>query len=320
MRWGGYSGQYYYDQRGKTIYLSNVGTKAARGNALEEQDADGHSTGSFQLGRALARQLMGTWRSPDGRRQLPVRLLERYEDAVQFQVEHWNLTRYLAPDSLRGPVGDSALFRGEYLRISLPQNPAAARRIARAMAPPFAAPRMVFYLDTLLRNRQLDQPAYSFIGQKYVVYNSNNLFSVVQFDSFSAEPESSYGSHEWTQGYTFDLRTGKQLNLADLLVAGYQPKLRQLILQQLRKFWKSYYTYDGVGRNGKLPASGFVVTGTGLQFTYDDRDEESLASPGPYHADREIKITISYEALLPLIKVAGPLASVLRERNLLPKK
>lgn len=317
---GSYSGRYHYDRRGATIYLSDADKKATQTITLDERNEDGRPTGSFRLGRPLAPQLVGTWRSPDGRRQLPVRLWEHYEDGARVQAEHWYLTRYLAPDSLRGQVGDSAQFQGDYLRITLPQNPAAALRIARVLGPPAAAPKMAFYLDTLLRNRQLDQSDYYFIGEKYVVYNSNNLLSVVQSERFSAAPDSGYGTHEWSQGYTFDLQTGKRLGLADLLIAGYQPKLRQFILQRLRKIWEANPYYDGIGDAGKLPASGFLATGTGLVFSFDDRDDESLASPGPYHPDRTIEVEIPYKTLLPLLKVAGPLASVLQERNLLPPK
>lgn len=315
-----YSGKYFYDRFGKTIFLSDVHKKSTSEIALGEQNTAGHSTGSLRLGPTLAPLLVGSWRNADGRRQLPVQLHEHYEDAIQVQVEHWNLTRFLAPDSLRGMVGDSALFRGEYLCIVLPQNPVAALRIERALGPPAAPLQMAYYLDTLLRDRQRDRPDYSYIGEKYVVYNSNNLFSLLQFDRFSAAADSGYDNHEWTQGYTFDLHTGKRLGLADLLTGGYQAKLRQLILQRLRKIWEANAYYDGVGSAGKLPASGFVVTGTGLNFSFDDRDDESLASPGPYHADRTIEVEIPYEALLPLIKLAGPLAPLLKERNLLPRK
>lgn len=300
-----YSGKYFYDRFGKTISLSDVYKKGTSGIALGEHNEAGRFTGSLRLGLALAPLLVGSWRSADGRRQLPVQLHEDYKDAAQVQVEHWNLTRFLAPDSLRGMVGDSALFRGDYLRIVLPQNPVAALRIERTLGPPAAPPQMAYYLDALLRDRQRDRPDYSYIGEKYVVYNSNNLFSVMQFDRFSAATDSGYGTHEWTQGYTFDLQTGKLLSLADLLTSGYQAKLRQLILEKLRKLWEADAYYDGVGSAGKLPASGFVATGTGLNFSFDDRDDESLASPGPYHADRTIEVEIPYEALLPLIKLAS---------------
>jgi hypothetical protein len=315
-----YSGRYFYDHFGKTIFLSDVRKKGTSGIALGEHNEAGRTTGILRLGPTLAPQLVGSWRSADGRRQLPVQLHEDYEGAVQVQEEHWNLTRFLSPDSLRGMASDSAQYQADYLRVVLPQNPAAALRIEKVLGPPAASPQMAYYLDALLRDRQRDRPDYSYIGEKYVVYNSNNLFSVMQSDRFTAVVDSGYDYHEWTQGYTFDLRTGKQLGLADLLTGGYQAKLRQLILQKLQKVWKENVYYDEVGSAGKLPASGFVVTGTGLNFSFDDRDDESLASPGPYHADRIIEVEIPYEALLPLIKLAGPLAPLLGERNLLPRE
>jgi hypothetical protein len=315
-----YSGKYSYDRFGKTIFLSDVHKKGTSGIALGEHNEAGRTTGSLRLGLTLAPLLVGSWRSADGRRQLPVQLHEDYKDAAQVQVENWSLTRFLAPDLLRGMVGDSALFQGDYLHVVLPQNPVAALRIERVLGMPAAPQQMAYYLDALLRDRQRDRPDYNYTGEKYVVYNSNNLFSVVQSDRFSAASDSGYDNHEWTQGYTFDLRTGKLLGLADLLTGGYQTKLRQLILQKLGKLWEANAYYDEVGSAGKLPASGFVVTGTGLEFSFDDRDDESLASPGPYHADRTIEVEIPYEALLPLIKLTGPLAPLLKERNLLPRK
>ncbi|MCI1187669.1 hypothetical protein MON38_09570 [Hymenobacter sp. DH14] len=312
---GEYRGKYYYDRRGLDITLSTEQAKAPPGLTLGERDAAYQRSANFLLGPTISPALAGTWRSADGRRNLPVLLRENYADGVRYQAEHWNLTRFVAPDSANGVAGDSAMFQGSYLRITFPQNPAAARRIERMLAPPTAPPQMAFYLDTLLRNRQREQPDYSFIGDKYVVYNSNYLFSVVQFERFGVADY-----HEWAQSYTFDMRTGKRLGLADLLVAGYQAKLRQLLLQHLRLLWQSNPNYGDVGSSGKLPTGGFVVTGTGLNFSYDDRDDDSLAYPGPYHADRTIDIEIPYEALLPIINLTGPLAPVLRERSLLPQK
>jgi hypothetical protein len=142
---------------------------------------------------------------------------------------------------------------------------------------------------------------------------------VVQFDHFLAEEDSGMGTHEWSQSRTYDLRTGRRLRLADLLLPGYEVQVRRWLLQGLKSVWEDTY-YDGVGANGKLPASGFLATGTGLRFSYDDRDDESLGFPGPYHADRSIEVEIPYETLLPIIRPNGPLTALLLERHLLPRK
>jgi hypothetical protein len=312
-RWG-YTGSYYYDHRGQDLSLSQDKPKLRKPITLSEGRLP--ATGYLLVGSSLGPQLAGTWRSPNGRRNLPLALHETYTDAARYQNETWELTRFKVEEG--NDYIDSAHYEQEYLRVHLPHNPVAEQRLRRALDLPVPAAQMPQLLDTLVATQQSRQERYYFRGMKMVSYNSNYLLSVVQLDQFTSEA-SNTGGREWWQGRTFDLHTGRQLQLADLLMPGYQARLRQLLRKKLQAVWANSY-YDNVGRTGKLPAGGFVVTATGLCFDYDDRDDEDLAYPGPYHADREIEVEISYHDLLPLIRVSGPLAPVLQESGLLPKK
>lgn len=322
-RWGCH-GQYYYDRRGQILFLSQDSDKARKGAKIQLTETDNFkATGSFQFDAPLRAQLTGTWRSPDGRRTLPVALHETYTDALAYDEETWEVKHFFRDDFYDSTRLDSAELRQYYLQFRPPL--AATRPLQVALGLPAPPPRMSHYLDSLLRARRSGQPDFFFSGDIYVVYNSNHLFSVVQPRRFTAaEEDGGMNMHEWSQCGTYDLRTGRRLTLADVLVPGYGPQLRRILLQDLKSVWESAHYgnahYESVGTNGKLPASGFLVTGTGLRFSYDDRDEESLGFPGPYHADREIEIEIPYEALLPILRPTGPLAALLQERHLLPGK
>ncbi|MGI4866258.1 MAG: hypothetical protein ACRYFZ_20195 [Janthinobacterium lividum] len=321
-RWG-YSGSYYYDHRGQAIHLNQEKPTPRAPIVTLAESVNGTTTGYFVFNGPAGPQLAGTWRSPDGRRKLPFALQETYADAVQYQDEAWRLTRYSPMATAADSMNNQAMLYRQYLRISLPQRPAASQRLRQALAAPLLPALMPHYLDTLAARRQALRPDYFYTGYKWVVYNSNYLLSVVESTSFKTDPqeEDSTGmyTHEWSQGSTFDLHTGRRLALADLLRPGYQPRLRQLVLKALRTEWGTS-PYSEVGRSGRLPAGGFYLSPTGLCFYYDDRDDSSLAFPAPYHADREIQIELLYASLLPLINLAGPLAPLLQERRLLPLK
>ncbi|UOQ70713.1 hypothetical protein [Hymenobacter cellulosilyticus] len=178
---------------------------------------------------------------------------------------------------------------------------------------------MPLHLDTLLARRQQQYNRYQFHGFTDVVYNGNNLFSVMRVSSFQQGPY--YEPHEWYDGATFDLRTGQRLRLPELLVSDYKNRLLKLFRQGLQRALAAAPGYGQLGGpTPRLPTGGFVLTPAGLVFTYDDRDAPSLAKPRNAQADRFLEVVLTYEELLPLIRRKGPLAPVLRERGLLPKK
>ncbi|GAB3578617.1 hypothetical protein [Hymenobacter daeguensis] len=322
-RWG-FSGSYCYDRRGQPLRFSQPAAKGRKSgqirlneSAFDNETGVSTATGYFLLDGPLRSPLTGTWHSPDGRRTLPVALHETYADALAYDSETWEVRQFSRGNDYDSTRLDSAELRQAYLHFRSPL--AATRPLRAALGRPVPPPRMPRYLDSLLRARHSGQYDYFFYGDTYVAYNSNYLFSVVQFDRFMAAEDEGMGTHERSQSSTYDLRTGRRLRLADLLTPGYEVQLRRWLLQGLKPVWENAY-YDGVGANGKLPTGGFLITGTGLRFAYDDRDDERLGSPGPYHADRSVEVEIPYEKLLPLIRPNGPLAALLRERHLRPAK
>ncbi|MDO7873628.1 hypothetical protein Q5H93_02705 [Hymenobacter sp. ASUV-10] len=317
-RWG-YSGSYYYDRRGRELHLYSEKGPTKRNQLTLRETVESATTGYFELNKPIGVQLSGTWRSPDGKRRLPLALHETYADALAYDEETWELNRFVVSPYHPNTNIDSATFHQSYLRLRQPLT-AATRQIQQALRRPAPVRRMGHYLDSLLRVKQEVRSDYSFTGYQYVLYNSNYLFSVVQFEHFNTlhYDDDAY-SHQRSRRSTYDLRTGRRLALPDLLRSNYGPQLRRLLLQQLKPVWENPH-YDQVGANGKLPASGFLVTATGLSFTYDERDDESLSFPGPYHADQTIEVEIPYETLLPILRPDSPLTTLLLERKLLTRK
>ncbi|UOQ51475.1 hypothetical protein [Hymenobacter cellulosivorans] len=313
-----YTGGFYYDRAGRWLEVRLDASPGPRTLNLCETPV-GDLTGRLRLPPKAATPVRGTWENADGRRQAPFLLRETYLGAARYEQDLWEMWRYtVRRDTSYIPL-DSAFFHQLYVRVSLPKSPGAEQRLRRALAAPFAPDLMPLYLDTLLARRQQQHNHYQFHGFTDVVYNGNNLFSVMRVASFQQGPY--YEPHEWYDGATFDLRTGQRLRLADLLVADYKKRLLALFRRGLTRALAAAPGYGPLGGVApRLPTGGFVLVPAGLVFTYDDRDAPSLSKPGADHADRFLEVVLSYEELLPLIRRKGPLAPVLRERGLLPKK
>ncbi|MCB2376840.1 hypothetical protein LGH70_04565 [Hymenobacter sp. BT635] len=313
-----YTGAFYYDRSGRWLEVRLDARPGARTLHLCETPA-GDLTGRLRLPAKAPAQLKGTWENADGRHQYPFVLRETYAGAARYEQDLWEMVRYtVRRDTSYIPL-DSAFFHQLYVRVSLPNNPVAEQRLRRALAAPFAPELMPLYLDTLLARRQLQHNGYQFHGVGDVVYNGHNLFSVLRVSSFQQGPD--YHPHEWYDGTTFDLRTGQRLRLADLLVAGYQKRLLALFRRGLKRALAAAPGYGPLGGAAPpLPVGGFVLAPAGLVFTYDDRDAATLGEPGAGHADRFLEVVLPYEELVPLVRRTGPLAPVLQERGLLPKK
>lgn len=311
---GRYRGSFYFHQSGRWLE-ARLTTAAAR--LPRREVVAGEEAGWFRLPTLAALPRKGTWQGSEGQ-VFPLALRETYLGAARYEQPLWELRHYhLRRDSSRTTL-DSAFFHRLYITVSLPQNPAAQQRLRRALAPPFGPAAMPVYLDTLLARKQQQAAGYQFHSATDVVYNAHSLFSVLEVTSRQQGPD--YQSHEWYTGSTFDLRTGRRLPLAALLVPGYQKRLLALFRQALQQARPAQPGYGDIGGpSPRLPVGGFTLTPAGLVFTYDDRDDARLGQPD-YPTDRGLEIELPYADLLPLIRADGPLAPVLRERGLLPKK
>jgi hypothetical protein len=299
-------GQYSYDRFGRSLSLDQQRGTSGPSVAFNERDWDNPGIGNLVLLSGLPGPVLtGTWRSADKRRSAPVALRETYIDAIRYEEETWTLTRHLP-----GTDADSAQCQRSYLRVHLPQNPRVEQQLRRQLGPPVPGRRMWAYLDSTLADRP---DRYYQEYRVSVECNTNYLLSVAW--PHRETDTTQLDLHQCVDYRNFDLRTGRELQLSDLLRPGYEERLEQLLRGKLAVVWENGY-YATVGEQGELPTGGFSIRPTGLAFTYDQRDDESLAWPGPYHADRDITVELSYRELLPLIRPAGPLAAMLRERGL----
>ncbi|MGY3087443.1 hypothetical protein ACVWYF_000469 [Hymenobacter sp. UYAg731] len=281
----GWSGSYYYDRRARPLRISQQKPAKPKGpTRLDETFTDeagqDNETGYFLFAGPLRPRLTGTWHSADGRRILPVALRETYADALAYDEENWEVKRFTRDDFYDSTRLNSAELRQCYLHFRPPLSPA-TRPIQAALGLPVPPPRMNRYLDSLLRTRRTGQYDYFFHGDTYVEYNSNYLFSVVQFEQFTATEDEGMGTHEWGHNCTYDLRTGRHLQLADLLTPGYQIPLRRWLLQRLKPLWAGNAYYDGVGANGKLPAGGSWSPARACSSATTTATTRAWATPAP---------------------------------------
>ncbi|TGE28773.1 hypothetical protein [Hymenobacter metallicola] len=315
---GSYTGGYYYERWGvwqEARFDAGPGPRTV--NVCETPAGD--ITGQLRLPGKKGGTVRGTWENADGRRTAPFTLRETYAKAARYEQDLWEMWRYNAWRETSQQPRDSAFFYQFYLEVKLPQNPGAERRLRQVLAAPVSAEMMPLYLDTLLRRKQRQDKGYQFHGSTDVVYNGNNLFSVMRVSSFQQGPD--YQPHEWYDGVSFDLRTGRRLKLADLLVKDYQKRLLSLFQRSVERYLAGLPASRAVKAPlPRLPVGGFVLAPAGLVFTLDDRDDARLSKAGAGTADRFLEIVLTYEELLPLIKRSGPLGPVLQERGLVPKK
>ncbi|OON70064.1 RsiV family protein [Hymenobacter sp. CRA2] len=310
----GTAGTYYYQRRGGTL-----GLKAAKARPdqplLLEETAGSQPTGRWQSAQAPGPRLSGTWRSVDGRRELPFELTEDYTGAVRYAIEWYSSQGKKAADSvgcLR--AGDTASYALEVVHLlDADRNPVLQRIQKQLLPAPY--PTLQAYADeqTSSSCEQTEQ-------QAQVTYNADQLLSLTRFEQIY-QFGGAHPTHEFTP-LTFDLRTGRRLLLPDLLKPGYEQPLRRLLTKRLLadNLYGDFYRDEG-GQPGQpferwtdeqgnpqalvpLPGSGFSLMPGEISFQWNEYEI------GPYVIGPQT-VNISYADLRPLLRPTGPLAPVL---------
>ncbi|UYZ61790.1 RsiV family protein [Hymenobacter weizhouensis] len=311
-------GSYYYQGRGGLLTLSAARPAAGQPLVLRETDDTGSLTGRWQTQQPFGPTLRGAWRSPDGRRQFPFALREDYAGAVRYSIETYS--SYSKSKDCGLGDGRTHITSEEqdvvYLR---PHLTAAEAKVQRQLLP---APhsQLQQYFDKQLRSsgacRELKKLA-------WVTYNADFLLSIQTFEhEFNVGTPHPVGYYYHT---TFDLRTGRPLELGELLRAGFKMPLRRLLSAHLRTdslyvdFYRAEIEGDSaqtrwpLGPDGEplapLPQNGYYLMPSGIGFQYD------MYEIAPY-VYGPILVEISYREIKPLLRPDGPLAQLLQRRGL----
>lgn len=314
-------GNYYGHRRGRELVLSGPAgdSKAwARTDSLHplrltvfDWNADAPINtpdGQFELAGRPGRLLVGEWCLPGGRPR-PVRLRPSYWGAARLRPETWSVSGRMV--ELGGPFyegTDSASFWADY--YTLPAGHPAAAVVNKLLGPPRAPAAMPRYLDSLLRQADYNRGSTSY--WLWVEYNDDFLLSVSRHTDVNCiECE----TQVLVDGVTVDLRTGRQLRLADLLRPGAEARLLRLLARRMAE-----ETDWDAESFASLPAGGFRVVPAGLRFTYDRRDVPDLCCTGSDQPNHILGTTLSFAELRPLLRPDSPLTRVLRQRGLVGAK
>lgn len=310
-------GTYYYQRHGEALNLR--AERSTPGKPLLLREVIGDSLlATWHATQPAGPVLSGTWRSADGKRQLPFTLQEDYRGTVRYELEQFEGRGKQAADSVEcGRPGVIATLELEVVHLLGIENDKVLQGIQQKLLPvPY--PKLRAYVkgqvsDGIGDCSEVKQSA-------WVTYNANNLLSVTLFEQTyyfgNAHP-----THQSTP-LTFDLRTGQQLRLQDFLRPGYEQPLRQLLTKRLLTdlSYGEFYQDEGgeVGQpferwtdeEGRpqqlvpLPHSGFQLTLAGIEFTWQEYEI------GPYVIGPQT-VEISYAAMRPLLRPNSPLTDVM---------
>lgn len=280
------TGSYYYRHRGESLALQAVHFRPNQPVSLRET-VDGVPTGSWQATQTIGPTLTGTWQSANGSRRLPFALQEDYTDAVRYEIR-----AYKATDEACDAIGrqDTSSISVEYI-VFTSDGPLRSTKPEEAM------------------QADLDDCAAS-ESHIEVGLNDHCLFSYKEYSEIfyygTAHPNHSISTT------TYDLHTGRALQLSDLLWPGYEKPLRQLLTTVLLTDpgyegadWHWLENKEDTLQLAPLPGSGFLVTPTGIHFQYSDYEICAYVIGMP-------EVVIPYSRLRALIRTDGPLASLLQ--------
>lgn len=231
---GNLSGYYYYANTKGYIQLS--GTWKANGSVLAEEKV--MQKGKFVKTGAMAGRfdpatgkLMGTWTSADGKKSYSLELKETYrQGSLAADMVYFDEVNVYGKDSPRG-VSMTFLY------------------------PRFKGGKVATTINQFIKERLLKNPEErikKFIkqyqeyqktnGQSSIYFNEDNYITIETNEkNILTISNNQYGFTGGAHGYynssyySFDLRTGKLINIKELLYPGGEEAVKSLITQQIRK-------------------------------------------------------------------------------------
>ena len=294
---------------------------------LAEADSEQprQATGRWQAAQPAGPTLVGTWTSPAGK-PLPFSLHEDYTDGQG----HLMAVRYeLLDERVEGdpckpePYDDeeeadyrqrvrglpAASLDRQYLHLL---GSGATRPALQALQCPAPRARRAEMRAALA---EVGDCANS-LDNLTVTYNGYGLLAVSEYheEYYQGTPHPSHS----LEATIYNLRTGQELALDDLLKPGTDHALRQLITGALRTEMELDATVvlhpaDGDTATTELPQTGVGLAAEGLVFEYTDSELGAYAYGMP-------SVTIAWADLLPLLRPSTPVSRMLRERGLWKSK
>ncbi|HAS40007.1 MAG TPA: hypothetical protein DCS93_05985 [Microscillaceae bacterium] len=299
---------YYYYTRTKG-YLRLNGTWKSNGSILAEekvmQNGKWVKTGAL-AGRfdATTKRIQGTWTSADGKKSYSFEVKENYRGGLPAEMLYIDEANVLGKESPRGVTiaflyprikgGEVANTINQFIKENLLKNP--EQRIRK-----FVKQYVAFKKENEDNNAFFDEENFITIEA-----NEKNILTLAYNQSgFTGGAHGYYNS----TFYTFNLRTGKLIQMSDLLYPGAEAAIQSLIVQQIRKDaqLKPNESLSKVGIYKENPpiAKNFYFRPDGMAFYYNQYEI------APYAVGPRLTV-IPYRKLKRYIKRRAGLRSYMR--------
>ncbi len=306
------AGTYFYQKVGTKIDIR--GTIDSGGNVvLEEFDANSKQTGVFRgvwkIGDKGLLEINGNWTRPDGSKSAVFSL-------QQEPIEFTNGVEIVARQIKEKNKKLKYEIDAEYPELigSADSNLEKFNQAARGMVTKQVSAFRKQMAESAGEENPVDTGTGSDLGAGYSIALAKDELISVQFDiggysAGAAHPNS------YTDVINFDLRSGKQLKLADLFKPNskYLQALSTYCVQDLKKQSKQkggdgMLDDDWIRRGAGPDANNFrswTITKTGLGIVFDSYQV------GPYAAGPQ-SVLVPYSALKEIIKPDGPVSQFVK--------
>jgi hypothetical protein len=302
------SGSYYYKTIGIPIPIS--GTIADNGGFEIEEYGNGSLTGKMSGLITADGTLKGTWTNSQKTKQLPISLIEITNGFAQITFKERN-AKNCKFEKTNMDFGDEVGCTSLSLHFPVVTNlngestqKVNAALINIACSSNIYGNSDVVSIDALMSTVNIESPEETFTGEINfsIETNGNEVLCINNFTSYY-----NYGAGHPMYGsryFNFDLRSGNEIRLEDLLVNGFERELNRI---GESKFIKEYGAegWDFEPGNFELNRN-FAIHPGGLTFMFEHYEI------GPYAAGVQI-VYIPYKSITKLIKPGSLLSAWIDE-------
>jgi hypothetical protein len=279
-------GTYYYDKIKIPITVYGSAAVDSKIN-LRELDENYEETGTFDGAFVSSDTFKGTWTNSETNKSMPFVLVRNTEGVAGITFEHFHKENCDFKNENLGHVEDIVTWTDtmcSYIDITTIKvtaaNPEASAAINKTITDAICFSGETHYpsIEAFLNSVDTESDDY-FYSQDYnvrVLMNENNILSIsIDYSEYSggAHPLSFCGY------YSFDLQTGKQIKLEDILLAGSAMRLNA-IGEPI--FFKKYGAEGWNFEPGQFKFnSNFAIMPGGLLFLFGQYEIGSYAAGMP---------------------------------------
>jgi len=300
------TGRYYDLATGTPHDLRPVGLfRPAAPLTLRDETDPAMAGAVWHATQPLGPVLSGTWQASAQGPPQPFALREDYAGAARFERLTEQTTGRRGVNAFGNPARSSISVT--YLHLLGPDTLRPA--LARLQCPvPVRRRRARHALDQVASAQDM---ANLYDQSLDVTLNEQDLLGCSTYTQEDVL-EHRRAEHTWNN-IVYDLRTGRQFGLLDMLRPGAYPIVQRLLTAQLRRGDPTYAALLELDSDLlPLPDEDFALTPAGCQATYQTAPEDE-----PFYA---YTVTLTWAQLRPLLRPGTPLDRLLKARGLPPAK